>query len=110
MADWKIEFIVHGKYLDQILEVLQPYKVENLDMKIVAGTPTKIRKGDQPGWGVVAAASTSTPQRGRYFAGKLKEAGFSNKGIATHLSAALKNGLVKRVKIKGVSHYVKAGK
>lgn len=108
MTKWAVSFIVDGKHFSDTLEVLTPYKVEDLAFKIVAGTPKKIRAGDKPAWEIVAGLATDKPQPTKVFHEALRKAGF--KSTATGIDQAYRNRAVRKLRVKGVLHLVKGAK
>lgn len=107
MAKWHFEFDVDGKHMEHVMEFLVPLRVENLEFKIVAGTPTRIRAGDKPAWQIVAEMATDKPQPRAVFTAALRKAGFANNG---GIAQAIEKRAVRKVSVKGVVHLVKGGK
>ena len=107
MADWHVSFVVRGAKFEPLMELLVPMGVQDLEYKIVAGTPKKIRAGDKPAWQVVTEGATDKPQPRAYFIELLKKAGFNN-------PSGFNNAVEKRAilvkMVKGEKHYVKGGK
>jgi hypothetical protein len=109
MAKWFISFVVDKKHVGDILEVLQPYKVEDLNFKIVAGTATKIRAGDKPAWELAAGLGAKQLMPLGHFKDKLRAAGVKDGSIYNSLNRAVEQGALRMVKVKGVKHYATKG-
>jgi hypothetical protein len=105
MAKWQFSFVMDGKHFEHLMEMLVPLKIEDLEHKIVAGTPTKIRAGDKPAWQIVADMATDKPQPRAAFSGALHKAGFNN---TAGIQQAITKRAVRKISVKGVAHLVRA--
>ncbi len=108
MTKWAVSFVVDGRHFSDVLEGLQPYKVEDLAFRIVAGTPSKVRAGDKPAWQIVVDMVTDKPQPSKTFYDALRAAGF--KQPHTGVEQAVTKRAVRKVKVRGVTHLVRGGK
>lgn len=106
MAKFRIAFAIDKARLGDLIEVLQPFKIEDFEMKLVAGTATKVRAGDKPAWQIVAEMATDRAQPRTAFAAALREAGFKSAG--TGIDQAVRNRAVRKVSVKGRPHLVRA--
>lgn len=107
MAKWHIECVVKGERFSELMEILIPLKVEDLNFRIVAGTPTRIRKGDKPAWQCVVEAANAHPQPVKFFTEALGKQGFTKDSIYGAVYQAVDKGLLAKKKIKGANHYMK---
>jgi len=105
MAKWHFEFDVDGSKMEHVMELLIPMKIENLGFKIMAGTATKIRAGDKPGWQIVVEAADAEPRRSSFFVEKLVKAGFEKNGGYSAIDQAVRKRVLDKVKIKGINHF-----
>ena len=107
MSKFQIGFIVDSKRLGELLEVLQPYRVEDLDMKLVAGTAKKVRNGDKPAWQAVADLTDSTPRPMVYFRQKLLASGWREGTVYNSMAKAVEAKMIVKKMVNGKAHYVK---
>lgn len=107
MSQFSVNFIVDSKYLGDVMEVLQPYKIEDLGFKLVAGTPTKVRQGDKPAWELAAGLADATPRPLAYFKERILAAGFRKGTVYNALREACSNKALVRKMVDGKPNYIK---
>jgi hypothetical protein len=107
MSKWHIEFVVDAKNFATLMEMLVPMKVEDLNFKIVAGTAKHIRPGDQPIWTAVVDLASDKPQPMAHFREGLRRMGVKDGSIYNALNKACENRVVRKVSVKGATHFVK---
>jgi hypothetical protein len=107
MAKFGISFIVDSKDMGHVLEVLQPYRPEDLNFKLVAGSTKKLRNGDKTSHEIVAELADSTPRPMKYFREKLLAGGFRNGTVYNAMAQAIEKKVVAKKMVNGVPHYVR---
>ena len=95
MSQFSINFIVDAKYLGEVMAALQPYKIEDLGFKLVAGTSKTPRVGEKPAWQL------------KFFTDKLLAAGWRKGTVYNALTTAVKNKVLIKKIIDGKPHYYK---
>lgn len=102
MAQFRVSFLIDKSRLGDLIEVLTPMRVEELEHKLVVGKDTKttkVRAGDVPAWQIVAELATDKLQPRAYFTEALRKAGFVNP--ATGIDQALRKRAVRKATFKG---------
>lgn len=107
MSTFGVSFTIDGKLLGSLVEVLQPYKVGELNFKLVAGTATKIRAGDMSARELVVKLADHTPRQMNYFRQGLIAAGFHYSTAANAVPAMVKRKALVKKLVDGKPHYMR---
>jgi hypothetical protein len=100
VSKFSVNFIVDAKHLGDVMTVLQPYRIEDLGFKLVAGKVTVpgVKQGDRPAWQLAVEVADTTPRPHAYFKEKLLANGFKIGTVYNALDTAVENKrLVKRM-------------
>lgn len=113
MARFGVSFIIDKRHLGDLVEDIQPYKVEHFEMKLVADATTKVaraRIGDKPAWQIAADLASSSPRPISFFVQALVKAGFKKTSAYGGLDQAYARRLIRKTTIKGVVNYTRSKK
>lgn len=107
MSTFSVSFTIDGKLLGSLVEVLQPYKVGELNFKLVTGTATKIRAGDMTALELVVKLADQTPRPLNYFRQGLVAAGFNYSTVAWAVRVMVKRKALTKKLVNGKPHYTR---